>query len=92
MDSNNDGVIDAKDKEFKNLVLWKDKNGDGVSQPEELIKLSEKVIKISLKYSKDTVQPLGKNAEERERSFFWYRDGKGKIKKGAIIDIWIAPK
>ncbi|MGZ3805279.1 MAG: EF-hand domain-containing protein [Pseudobdellovibrionaceae bacterium] len=92
LDSNNDGVIDAKDKEFKNLVLWKDKNGDGVSQPEELIKLSEKVIKISLKYSKDTVQPLGKNAEERERSFFWYRDGKGKIKKGAIIDIWIAPK
>src|SRR5207253_11090393 len=29
LDSNKDGVIDAKDKEFKNLVLWKDKNGDG---------------------------------------------------------------
>ncbi len=91
LDINKDGVIDLKDKEFKNLLLWKDINGDGISQKDELIKLSDKVTKISLKYNKDTIQILSKNAQERERSIFWLKDPKGKIIKGEIIDIWIAP-
>ena len=39
-DSNNDGIIDEKDKEFTNLLLWQDKNG--ISKTDELIKLSDK--------------------------------------------------
>lgn len=92
LDSNKDGVIDSKDKDFKKLILWQDKNGDGISQPEELLPLPNKITKISLKYKKDTVRLLGEHAEERERSKFWFRDAKGKIKQGDIIDIWIAPK
>lgn len=92
LDSNKDGVIDSRDKEFKKLVLWQDKNGDGVSQPEEMVPLSSKITKISLKYKKDEVRLLGKNAEERERSLFWFKDAQGKSKKGTVIDIWIAPK
>lgn len=91
-DSNKDGMVDSRDKEFKKLVLWQDKNGDGVSQPEELMPIVSKVTKISLKYNKDNVRLLGKNAEERERSTFWFKDASGKPKKGDIIDIWIAPK
>ena len=41
-DSNNDGIIDEKDKEFTNLLLWQDKNGNGISETDELIKLSDK--------------------------------------------------
>lgn len=92
LDSNHDGVIDARDKDFKKLVLWQDRNGDGVSQPDELVAAASKVSRISLKYKKDTVRLLGKNAEERERSVFWFRDGAGREKRGAIIDVWIAPK
>lgn len=92
LDDNHDEVIDVRDPQFKNLVLWKDKDGDGVCRSGEVIKLSEKLTKISLKYRKDTVQILGKNAEERERSFFWFKDEKGKSTQGDIIDIWIAPK
>ena len=40
LDSNNDGIIDEKDKEFTNLLLWQDKNG--ISKTDELIKLSDK--------------------------------------------------
>ena len=39
-DSNNDDIIDEKDKEFTNLLLWQDKNG--ISETDELIKLSDK--------------------------------------------------
>ena len=41
-DSNNDGIIDEKDKEFTNLLLWQDKNYNGISKTDELIKLSDK--------------------------------------------------
>lgn len=90
LDSNKDGFISKKDRSYKKLVLWQDKNGDGISQKDELIKLSEKVMKISLAYEKGVVRPLGKYAEARERSKFWYKE-KGKIKKGDIVDIWLSP-
>ena len=42
LDSNNDDIIDEKDKEFTNLLLWQDKNYNGISETDELIKLSDK--------------------------------------------------
>ena len=39
-DSNNDGKIDSQDAEFDKLLLWQDKNG--ISETDELIKLSDK--------------------------------------------------
>ena len=47
-DSNNDDIIDEKDKEFTNLLLWQDKNSNGISETDELIKLSDKVKSINL--------------------------------------------
>ncbi|UOF01819.1 EF-hand domain-containing protein [Bdellovibrio reynosensis] len=90
LDSNKDGFIDKKDKTFKKLVLWNDKNGDGISQKEEMLKLAEKVMKISLDYEKGVITPMGHYAEARERSKFWYKDN-GKVKTGDIVDIWLSP-
>ena len=47
-DTNNDNIIDVKDAEFENLLLWQDKNSDGISETDELIKLSDKVKSINL--------------------------------------------
>lgn len=90
LDSNGDGVISAKDRDFHRLVLWQDKNGDGVSQKEELIPIKEKgITSISLKY-KRVLRPLGRNAEERETAEFTYKVGN-KVRKGEVVDIWFAP-
>lgn len=89
-DSNKDGVIDIKDKDFKKLVLWSDKNGDGMSQGDEVQPLLKSISKISLDYKKNVVQPLGRYAEARETAKFWYKKD-GKIKVGEIVDIWLAP-
>ena len=53
LDSNNDDIIDEKDKEFTNLLLWQDKNSNGISETDELIKLSDKVKSINLNYTKN---------------------------------------
>ena len=41
-DTNNDDIIDSQDAEFDKLLLWQDKNGNGISETDELIKLSDK--------------------------------------------------
>ncbi|MGJ8569716.1 MAG: tandem-95 repeat protein [Hoeflea sp.] len=44
LDSNGDGVIDAQDAEFDNILVWQDANSDGISQAGELQTLAERGI------------------------------------------------
>ena len=48
-DSNADGVIDAQDEVFDELVVWQDANQNGISESEELLGLSDlEIASISL--------------------------------------------
>jgi len=47
LDSNHDGKIDAQDVAFSQLRVWKDSDGDGVSQPDELFTLDQLGIKAN---------------------------------------------
>jgi hypothetical protein len=44
LDANRDGVVDSSDPAFRELLLWQDSNGDGVSSAGELKPLSEASI------------------------------------------------
>ncbi|MDG0815887.1 EF-hand domain-containing protein [Bdellovibrio svalbardensis] len=94
-DSNKDGVIDSKDKDFAKLMLWFDKNADGISQKEELVPLKTRIKSISLKYDSSSTNGIGARAEVRERSEFVFvekgKDKKGQEKRGQILDVWFAP-
>ncbi len=91
LDSNHDGFIDAKDKEFASLMLWQDKNGDGISQADELSTLADhKVQSIQLNYRQE-MQDFGARARYKEVSDFQFLDGNDKPQKGSIIDMWFAP-
>ena len=60
LDSNRDGVIDAKDAKFSELRIWIDKDGNGVSTPDELLTLEEAGIK-SLNLSNEFVGKVDEN-------------------------------
>lgn len=50
-DDNHDGVIDASDTIWRNLMLWCDRNHDGISQPAEIEPIaSSSITAISLDY------------------------------------------
>ncbi|MCG8709142.1 hypothetical protein JHU04_002376 [Brenneria sp. 4F2] len=51
-DHNDDGVIDSQDAVFETLQVWRDVNGDGVTDSGELLSLGEAGVKsINLAYS-----------------------------------------
>lgn len=83
-DSNKDGVLDVKDKDFKKLVLFRDWDG----KP-EIIELYKKIDSIDLKYQLNEVQAYGTRAEAREKSSFKFKEA-GKEKQGSVIDIWFS--
>lgn len=89
-DLNKDQVIDRKDRIFKSLRLWNDKNADGVSQAEELFTLNQKGVQsLALDYLHET-RKFGERAEYKQRSsFVFVKDGKKQ--KGQLIDIWLSP-
>ncbi|MBS1970476.1 MAG: hypothetical protein JSU04_09210 [Bdellovibrionales bacterium] len=88
-DDNKDGVIDAKDKIFSKLLLWSDRNHDGISQKSEIKKLSDLgVISISLTYQKET-RYVGNSGKILGPGEFTYKDKKGKIQKGSLWDVFV---
>lgn len=90
LDTNHDGVIDEKDKDFKKLLLWQDKNGDGFSQRDELSPLYKRIKSISLDYDDKTVTSFGNRAEVKGRAKFIFIEN-GKEKTGEVLDVWFTP-
>jgi hypothetical protein len=74
LDANGDGVIDASDPGFANLMVWVDANEDGVVDPGELESLSQLgIVAIDL-----TTTPAGQTINGNivnETATFVYADG-----------------
>ncbi|MGV0960374.1 MAG: Ig-like domain-containing protein, partial [Limnohabitans sp.] len=60
LDSNADGVVDAKDARFAELRVWVDSNGDGVSNQGELHSLAEEgIASIALAHTEEVTSQNG---------------------------------
>jgi hypothetical protein len=78
---NGNGIIDGGDAVYRNLLLWRDSNHNGISETNELMNLSSYgVIEISLDYK------LSRKVDEYGNQFR-YR-AKLKLQNGAGIARW----
>ncbi|RKP46511.1 hypothetical protein D7S89_18010, partial [Trinickia fusca] len=85
LDSNGDGVIDARDPAFSKLRVWVDANGDGKSEAGELKTLSELgITSISLAYTGESVTDANGN-RHLAISSFTTADGKTHT----MEDVWL---
>ncbi len=82
-DSNNDGVIDANDDIFDELLVWQDHNQDGISQDGELKTLSDLGI-TSINLAATMTDQYIEGSWNAYNSTFTYEDGS----TGQISDVW----
>lgn len=79
LDSNRDGVINARDQRYEDLVLWRD-NGDGRTEPGELVSLPQAaVVEINLRYGDVNLRAAGGNRIGQVASFQWADGAKGRV-------------
>lgn len=80
LDTNGDGIIDERDADFDKLLLWRD-NGNGITEPGELMTLREAGIQsISLNYRDVDMPAAGGNRLTQIASFTW---SDGRVGKAA---------
>jgi hypothetical protein len=84
LDSNGDNFIDPNDQAWIKLLLWQDKNTNGLTDPDELLTLSEVgIICINLSYSSSDYVDTNGN-KHLQNSFFIREDGS----TSGISDLW----
>lgn len=76
LDDNGDGKIDAADKAFSSLRVWRDLNQDGISQEGELLTLEQaKVQSLSTQFS-NTNRSLGDGNTLAQEGSYTTTDGQ----------------
>ncbi|HEY4122438.1 MAG TPA: calcium-binding protein [Byssovorax sp.] len=89
LDSNHDGVIDARDARFGELVVWADRDGDRRSTAAELTRASSVLLSIDLGYHASPRCDARGNCEI-ERATFRYVDAAGAERIGHVVDVHLA--
>jgi hypothetical protein len=89
LDDDGDGRITAHDSVFGELLVWRDINQDRVSSPDELTSaMTAGLVSIDLGYR---VVPHCVDGDcEMERAHFEFRDAKGGLQEGDVIDVHLA--
>lgn len=84
LDANGDKRVDATDAAYAGLLLWRDANGNGVSEAEELTSLqAENVASISV--APTVVNETNAGNQIKARSTYTRADGT----TGRIDDVWL---
>jgi hypothetical protein len=78
-------VIDGRDAAFSRLVLWRDLNHNGISEPDELQPLSESGVEAIGTEYKNTKRVDKHGNEFRQRSRVLWTDGQ----YDHIFDVWL---
>jgi hypothetical protein len=87
LDSDQDGKLTAKDNEWRSLLLWFDKNHNGLTDKGELKSLRDYGVEsMNLNYI-EMMEIDNYGNQTRERSTFTRRVS-GRLKAQLIIDVW----
>jgi hypothetical protein len=87
-DANGDYVIDWRDEVWGRLRLWIDGNVNGVSEPEELMRLDDlRIESLDLRYTESSVK-------DKEGNWFRYVSDvtiAGSSRRRPVVDVYLVP-
>jgi hypothetical protein len=84
-----DEAFDARDDAFTRLLLWIDRNHNGLSEPDELQPAaSEGLVSIGLAYKERKRRDQHGN-EFRLKGFSAWRTERGKVRESVVWDVWL---
>lgn len=90
LDGNHDGVVDAKDPRFGELLVWSDEDASRSSQGHELSSVSQRgIVSIELA-SRSEARCDGRGNCGVERARFTFRGEHGELRTGEVVDIHLA--
>jgi hypothetical protein len=91
LDDNGDGVIDSRDRVWNQLLLWCDTNHDGVSQPWEIQRVAQSVVRgIGTRYVTTGRRDQYGNLFRYE-SFVLVTGKNGRANPRPVYDIFFVP-
>lgn len=88
LDDNSDGVVDARDAAFGQLLLWADHDGDRRSSPSELRQAYEVILALPLANEKRPRCTMEGDCEGERGAMTW-RGIDGSVRAGAVIDVYL---
>jgi hypothetical protein len=91
LDDDHDGQITERDAAFDHLVLWRDSDQDRRSGPGELVAARDAGL-VAIRLDYDVVPRCDDGDCEVERAVFVFRDGSGREREGAVIDVHLSPR
>jgi hypothetical protein len=84
-----DGRIDARDAVFPRLMLWRDANHNGISEPGELQLVTSTAL-VSIRTDYKTSRRRDKYGNEfRLRAKSQWRKPSGRLVERAVFDVWL---
>lgn len=86
LDSNADGILDASDPRFAELLVWRDDDGDKRSRPGELTRLADEGIEALELDAFVQEHCDGRSNCARERSRFRFQ-ADGRVEFGELVDV-----
>lgn len=90
LDFDHDGRLDEHDPSFRHLVLWFDRNQDKRCDPSEIASLAEaRVLSIDLAWTSSRSNLVG--SHEGEHATIELVDQSSRLKKGRVVDVYLAP-
>lgn len=84
LDSNSDGIIDANDTAFNQLLIWTDADGDGITDAGELIALADAGV-ASINTAYNTSPAVDAQGNEHKQTGTYTRDDGTTA---SINDVW----
>lgn len=90
LDGNHDGVVDAADPRFVELLVWSDEDGSRTSRGHELASADQRgIVSIELA-SRSEVSCDARGNCGVERARFTFRGDDGQLRAGEIVDVHLA--